>query len=283
MGTHGAAGGRSRALARTRRAAGQDKARSGAPRRGGLTDWPVARRLFAVIVAALLMGLVFGGLRVADAENSASQFSRTQQLARLGAQLVTVVDDLQNERDATLVALITNNGSGLTQVHAKTNGDLGPVRTEIQGVVNGGFPAAIQADAGAVNTALAPGNIAALQNLLNTALPSGDVVAPDYGAVIKDIITLQAQVSLGNTDQALNSDVQTLTALAEAKDLSSQQLALLDQSMSDTSTFGALTPGSLSFATETNLQVDYAEEFNDEAAFQASATPAENAMYDSLL
>ena len=120
----------------------------------GLTDWPVARRLFAVIVAALLMGLVFGGLRVADAESSASQFSRTQQLAKLGAQLVTVVDDLQNERDATLVALITNSDAGLAQVHAKTNSDLGPVRAEIQQIVNGGFPAAIQSAAGAVNNAL---------------------------------------------------------------------------------------------------------------------------------
>ena len=97
-----------------------------------LTNWPVARRLFAVIVAALLMGLVFGGLRVADAENSASQFSRTEQLAKLGVQLTSVVDDLQNERDATLVALITGDNAGLTQLQAKTNADLGPVRTELQ-------------------------------------------------------------------------------------------------------------------------------------------------------
>ena len=131
MGTHGAAGTRSRALARSRRAAGTDNVPSSPARRMDLTDWPVARRLFAVIVAALLMGLVFGGLRVADAENSASQFSRTQQLAKLGAQLVTVVDDLQNERDATLVALIINNNAGLAQVQAKTNADLGPVRTEV--------------------------------------------------------------------------------------------------------------------------------------------------------
>src|ERR1700733_12073299 len=281
MGTHGAAGGRSRALARTRRAAGQDNARSGAARRMDLTDWPVARRLFAVIVAALLMGLVFGGLRVAGAENSASQFSRTEQLAKLGTQLVTVVDDLQNERDATLVALITNNDTGLAQVHAKTNGDLGPARAQIAAIVSGGFPATIEADAGAVSNALSPANIEQLQNLFNTALPSGDVVSPDYGAVINDVITLQDQVSLGNTDQSLTSDVQTLNALAEAKDLTSQQVALLDQSMSDSSTFGNLTPGFLDFATETSLQVDYVEEFNDEAAFQASASPAENAMYDS--
>jgi signal transduction histidine kinase len=289
MGTHGAAGGRSRALARTRRAAGQDNVRSGAARRMDLTDWPVARRLFAVIVAALLMGLVFGGLRVSDAENSAGQFSRTEQLAKLGAQLVTVVDDLQNERDATLVALITNNNAGLAQVQAKTNRDLGPVRPEIQQIVNGGYPATIASDARAVNSALSPDNVdKQLHLLFNTAYPTGAVVSPEYGAVIKIIITLQAQVSLGNTDQALNSDVQTLNALAQAKDLTSQQLALLDQSMSNlpssspnATIFG--NPGLLDFPTETSLQVDYAEEFNDEAAYQSSATPAENAMYDSLL
>jgi signal transduction histidine kinase len=285
MGTHGAAGTRSRALARARKTAGPDNVRSSPPGRMdlGLTDWPVARRLFTVIVAALLMGLVFGGLRVADEESSASQFSKTQQLAKLGAQLVTVVDDLQNERDATLVALITNNGAGLAQVHAKTNTDLGPVRTEIQQIVNGGFPAAVQADAGAVNLALSPNNIAQLQNLFNTAFGTGDVVAPDYSTVINGIITLQAQVSLGNTDQSLNSNVQTLTALAQAKDLTSQQLALLDQSMANApgSVFG--TPGFLDFATETSLQVDYVEEFNDEAAFQHAASPAENSMYDTLL
>jgi signal transduction histidine kinase len=283
MGTHGAAGTRSRALARGRRAAGPDNVRSSPPGRMdlGLTDWPVARRLFAVIMAALLMGLVFGGLRVADAESSASQFSKTQQLAKLGAQLVTVVDDLQNERDATLVALITNNDAGLAQVHAKTNSDLGPVRVEIQQVVSGGYPAAIESAAGAVNLALSPNNIGLLQNLFNTAFGTGDVVAPDYGTVINEIITLQAQVSLGNTDQALNSNVQTLTALAQAKDLTSQQLALLDQSMANNSVFG--TPGFLDFATETSLQVDYVEEFNDEAAFQHSANPAENSMYDALL
>ena len=249
-----------------------------------LTDWPVARRLFAVIVAALLMGLVFGGLRVADAENSASQFSRTQQLAKLSAQLVTVVNDLQNERDATLVALIAGNNAGLKQLQAKTNSDLGPVRPELQQIVNGGFPATITADAGAANNALSSSNIdQQLHQLFNTALPDGDVVSPDYEAVIGVIITLQAQVSLGNTDQSLTSEVQTLTAFSQAKDLTSQQLALLDQSLSNPPAPGSTTDGFLDFQTETTLQVDYVEEFNNEAAFQSSASQAENGMYDDLL
>src|SRR5580704_8776301 len=289
MGTHGAAGTRARA----RRAAGTDNARPSTARRLdlGLTDWPVARRLFAVIVAALLMGLVFGGLRVADAENSASQLSRTEQVAKLGVQLTGVVDDLQNERDATLVALITGDNAGLAQLQAKTNADLGPVRTELQSIVAGGFPATITADANAVNNALSTANIGSatttdttgLHGLFNTALPDGDVVGPDYEAVIGDIITLQGQTALGITDQSLTSDVQSLTAFSQAKDLTSQQLALLDQSMSNTPTSNVGTFGTLDFATETSLQVDYAEEFNQEAAFQAAATQPENSLYASLL
>jgi signal transduction histidine kinase len=284
MGTHGASM-RPRALPPARRAGKSTGIESFRKRRPylALADWPVARRLFTVIVAALLMGLVFGGLRVADAQNSASQLGRTHQLATLGAQLTTVVNDLQNERDATLVALIINNEAGLAQLQAKTNSDLGPIRTELQQIVSGGFPATIAADAGAVNNALSTANITQLQNLFNTALPGGDVVSPDYESVIGDVITLQAQVSLGNTDQSLNNDVQTLTALSQAKDLTSQQLALLDQSLSIPPASTALVPGFLAFSTETKLQVDYVEEFNDEAAFQSSASQAENAMYDSLL
>ena len=125
--------------------------------------------------------------------------------------------------------------------------------------------------------------ITQLQNLFNTALPDGDVVSPDYEAVITAIITLQAQVSLGVTDQSLTSEVQTLTAFSQAKDLTSQQLALLDQSLSNPPATGSTTYGFLDFQTETTLQVNYVEEFNDEAAFQSSASQAENAMYDSLL
>ena len=233
----------------------------------------MAWRLFAVIVAALLMGLVFGGLRVAAAEDSASQFGRTQQLAKLSAELLPVVDDLQNERDATLVALITNNSAGLSKLHAKTNRDLVPVRAALQQVVNGGYPAAVASAADAVDNALSKASIRQLQDLFNTATPSGDVVSPEYGFVISDIITLQGQVSLGITDQSLNDDVRALTALSQARDLTSQQQGKLDQSLSNDKP-DSVGSGFLDIATVTGLQVTYTEEFTEEAAFQSSATPA---------
>src|SRR5580692_12598045 len=116
MGTHGASV-RPRALPPARRAEKSTGTNSRRKRRPTLTltDWPVASRLFTVIVAALLMGLVFGGLRVADAENSASQFSKTEQLAKLSALLIPVAQDLQNERDATDIALISGTQGSINQ------------------------------------------------------------------------------------------------------------------------------------------------------------------------
>jgi hypothetical protein len=281
METHVAAGTRSRVITPDRgpiRSA-NDQARS---RRRSLTDWPVARRLFAVILAALLMGLVFGGLRVAAAENSARQLGQTEQLAKLSAELLPVVDDLQSERDATLVALITNRPARLSELHAKTSRDLAPARVALQQVVNGGYPATVASAAGAVNNALSPGSIAQLQGLFNTATPSGDVVSPDYGSVISDIITLQGQVALGITDPSLTTDVQTLTALAQAEDLTSQQQAKLDQSLSNDNPASA-GYGFLDIASVTSLQVTYAEEFTQEALFQSKARPDEAGRYDTLL
>ncbi len=48
-----------------------------------LRNWPVLWRLIAVIVMALVMGLVFGGLRVSAAVDSAAGFGRASQLANL--------------------------------------------------------------------------------------------------------------------------------------------------------------------------------------------------------
>ena len=125
------------------------------------------------------MGLVFGGLRVADAENSASQFSRTQQLANLGVQLTGVANDLQNERDATLVNFLGGtNGTTLAALQAKTRSDLVPVRQALGSIVGGGFPATVQADASSVNNAVSTASVADLQDLVQTTRPTRAPCSP---------------------------------------------------------------------------------------------------------
>jgi signal transduction histidine kinase len=290
MGTHGAST-RPRALPAARRAGKSTGTDSGEERQPNLTlaDWPVARRLFTVIVAALLMGLVFGGLRVAAAESSASQFSRTQQLAKLGVQLTGVVNDLQNERDATLVVFLGGSPSpSLPTLQAMTRNDLDPVRGQLSAIAGGGFPATVQSDASAVNNAVSPASVSDLQGLTQTASDPSAVFA-DYAAVISNMITLQQQVALGVTDSSLTSDVQALNALALEKDDVAQEQALLDEVLTvdevlkGQPTIFTFNAGFVDFNTETNLRVANQNELANLAAFHASATQQESALFDSRL
>jgi signal transduction histidine kinase len=284
MGTHGA-NARPRALPPARRAVKSTDDGSGRQRRLDLTltDWPVARRLFAVIVAALLMGLAFGGLRVADAESSANQFSRTQQLANLGAQLNTVVNDLQNERDATLVVFLGGaTVPSLPTLQAKTSSDLGPVRQQLSAIVNGGFAATIQTSASTVNNDVSTASVTDLQRLTSTA-SDPSAVFDDYAAVISNMIALQQQVALGVTDGQLTSDVQTLNSLSLAKDDVAQEQALLDEVLTNKAPGFGLTPGFIDFNTESNLRVANENELTHLAAFQSTASQQESALFDARL
>ena len=100
MGSHGVASARLSAGKTSQHAREPAASRLSSLPRRTLRDWPVFWRLVAVIVLALIMGLVFGGLRVASAADSAAEFGRVSQLASLGQQVTRLVQALQDERDA---------------------------------------------------------------------------------------------------------------------------------------------------------------------------------------
>ena len=109
-----------------------------------MRNWPVSTRLIAVIVLALLMGLVFGGLRVASAADSAAQFGGVSQLADLGQQVTGLVQALEDERDQTTGLLPITSAADLNGVYAATNAAAARVQTLAAGI-GGSFPANIQA------------------------------------------------------------------------------------------------------------------------------------------
>jgi len=277
MGTHGVAGTRPRALPPGNRGAESTKVSSSGRRPLlNLSNWPVSRRLFAVILAAVLMGVVFGGLRVADAEASAAQFSRTSQFANLGDELVVLVNDLQNERDATLTDL-TNDSTppaSLQALFGTTDAEAAAVR-EAAAPISSGFPANIQADVSTVLADISPSRLAQLHNTINPTLPANELAAiANYGVAVGDIINLADQVSQGVSDASLASNVRALNALALAKEQVSQQRALLNDAF--------FNPNDLSNTT-TALPIAEAEQASDESAFQQSATPAEQSVLADAL
>src|SRR5215472_11949148 len=98
-----------------------------APGALALRNWPVAGRLFAVIVLAAAMGLVFGGLQVSTAVAQASQYAQVTKVALLGQQGIVLAQALEEERAETAMYLAAKNGSGqkLPAELAKWYGPLG--------------------------------------------------------------------------------------------------------------------------------------------------------------
>ncbi len=292
MGTHGAASTRVRALTPRRNAVTSNSVNSARRRLLNPFGWPVARRLFAVIVAALLMGLVFGGLRVYDSEGQASQFSRVSQLANLGEQLTVLVNDLQNERDATLLVLTTDNNASVVPLWAQTHRAVEAVQ-RAAGI--GGLPSNIAADLQTVLADISPARISALESALDPNLPPQDegALMGNYDADIKDMIVLADQVSQGVSNASLTSDVEALNALSLAKEQASEERGLINYSIAGTDlntvsltqyfnpNLGAAGQQAQDFfvdpTTVSLFTTAYNQEFVDEAGFYASATPPETA------
>jgi signal transduction histidine kinase len=292
MGTHGAASTRVRALTPRRNTVSSNSVNSARRRLLNPFGWPVARRLFAVIVAALLMGLVFGGLRVYDSEGDASQFSRVSQLANLGEQLTVLVNDLQNERDATLLVLTTDNDASVVPLWAQTHRAVGAVQ-RAAGI--GGLPSNITADLQTVLADISPARISGLESALNPSLPPQDegAVMGNYDADINDMIVLADQVSQGVSNASLTSDVEALNALSLAKEQASEERGLINYSIAGTDlntvslaqyfnpNLGTAGQEARDFFVDSTtvslFTTAYDQEFVDEAGFYASATPAETA------
>ena len=231
-----------------------------------IRDWSVSWRLIAVIVLALGMGLVFGGLRVSVAAGSAAQFGRVSQLANLGQQVTGLVQALENERDETTGLLPITKPKDLQHWYDATDAAAARVRGLAAGI-NGSFPANIQSRVATVVSVIT--NLNALRGTAQASQSALAVIA-DYSAPISNMIALNDQIAQGTSDATLANDVQTLNALSLAKDQAAQQRALL---------FNALNQQIFADGLQQALTTAQSEELTELTAFGTTATAQEQSTY----
>ena len=226
------------------------------------------------------MGLVFGGLEVASAESSATQFGRVLHLAKLGQQDVILTQDLQNERDSTL-GLTSGGGTGnLPALRAATDAEAAKVLALAAGV-DGSYPANIQASVAALRSELG-GGLVQLRDTVGTQFwdrsPGSGVeglgVITDYAPLINNLITLDDELAQGTSDSSLAIDVRELNLLSLAKDQSSQQRGLF---------YNAFTQQLFSDGELQALISARSAEQSDEAAFLSAATAAEQHTFNTTV
>jgi signal transduction histidine kinase len=215
------------------------------------------------------MGLVFGGLRVASAADSAASFGRVSQLASLGQQVTVLVQALENERDQTtgIAPIATSKQlAPLQSAYSATNTAAASVRTLAAGV-GGSFPANIQAKVATVlSYASGLGQVRTTAQASQSAL---SVVAA-YATPIDAMVSLNDQIAQGISDAALANDVQTLNALSLAKDEAAQQRALM---------YNALLNNNFADGELQALATAQSDQGTDQTAFSTTATPAERAAF----
>jgi signal transduction histidine kinase len=198
---------------------------------------------------ASLTGLVFGGLRVADAVQAANGYERTAQLADLGKQVTLLAQDLESERDHTVgVAALTalqvhadgahagtsvlaplNKARGaeeaqLASAQRATSAAAAPVNRMAQAVIaNAAFPVSVQN--GANNVVAQIDDINALRvEVLGQTPP---LIINDYSGTLSDLFAFNDEVSSSSGDALLANDVRALGSLSRAKDQAAQQRAIL--------------------------------------------------------
>src|SRR5690349_12962448 len=270
MGNHGGATTRLRASEETGRAKTSADFHLLSSQAFTLRNWPVSWRLFAVIMLTLAVGLVFGGLRVAGATDSAAQFNRVSQLANLGQQITGLSQALENERDKTVGSLPVSDTAPLRPLYEATDAAAAKVKTLAAGI-GGSFPADIQAKVGTVRSEIA--NLSALRDSAQVSLTALAVIA-DYAVPINDMMALNGQIAQGADDPALINDVQTLNSLSQEKGQVSQQRALL---------YNAVARGQFDNAEYQALVTATAGQTAAATAFEATATPAEQSAFTHVV
>jgi len=225
------------------------------PVRLSLSNWPVSTRLIAVFMVASVTGLVFGGLRVADAISTSDAYGRTAQAALLGEQATLLAQAMENERDLYAgfaaygilaadalanraapsvtkpisTAEATSNAN-LMAAEKATNAEGQRVET-LAAAIGPAFPAGIQTKAQSVITMIE--SIPGLRSAL-VGDPAAQVIAT-YSSSIGDLFVLNDEITSGSGDASLSDEVRALGALSRAKDQASQQRAFVYSTLIETS------------------------------------------------
>src|SRR3984885_6271218 len=280
MGNHDAASARARTGAASDSRTPPNGGRTVRPWLTTLSNWPVSPRLFAVIALALVMGLVLGGLEVASAESSATQFGRVLHLAKLGQQDVILAQDLQNERDSALGLTYGGPAGNLPALRAATNAEAAKVLA-LATAVDGSYPANIQESVAALRSELGSG-LAQLRDTVGTQFwdrshgssMQGLAVVTDYAPLINNLVTLNDELAQGTSDSTLAIDVREMNLLSLAKDQSSQQRGLF---------YNAFTQQLFSDGELQALISARTAEQSDEASFLSAATTAEQRTFNTTV
>ncbi len=264
-------------------------------RRGGLKNWRVRSRLVLLIAIPTLTAVVLGGISILSYARSASADGRVQQLATLSANITTLAQRLEEERDRTVyyIALGSNGGRAqalpqvlahrkvtgqaaielhtIAQDAALTNQAAAVVEHELS-QIGSGFSAQAQQEAATARTALQ--NLPELrQATTGTEMPAL-VVVLKYTGLINDLLGLIDVTGQGASDAALGQSIRLLSLTGRMAEEASEQRGILTAGLLQ----GQITANELS-----SLNAALSEQQSNEQSFLGSASVAQRQLFNNTV
>jgi hypothetical protein len=221
---------------------------------------------------------VLGALQISSVASRYVASGRDQHLARLGAAVVTLTRDMEDERDLSGYYVARGPAgpvpSALTRARAATDAAARTVRADAAGVGAGYQPGTVQ-DLDAVLAGLA--DLRAIRPRVSSRdFPAAQVIRVYTGNIIGPENTFSAAVASGTGDAPLQAAVTTLAALLRVENDQSVQRAILYAALS-------ARPPVLAFEDLSILQQAHIQERTDLADFNASTNTAEQEFYSKTV
>jgi Nitrate and nitrite sensing/HAAS len=234
--------------------------------------------LATVIAVPAVTAVVLGALQISSVVSSYVTSGRAQHLARLNAAVVTLTQNLEDERDlsAAYVARGRRGPVPVTLAHARTVTDAaaGQVRADAAGVGAGYQPDTVQ-DLGALLASIT--DLGYIRKELSSPVASAAQVIRVYtDNVIEPATTFSAEAGGGTGDASMRGTVTTLAALLRVENHQSVQRAILYAALSAQPP--VLGPDDLASLKEADVQAK-----SDLADFNASANTTEQEHFSTVV
>ncbi|MFC4144721.1 nitrate- and nitrite sensing domain-containing protein [Micromonospora mangrovi] len=243
-----------------------------------LRDWRMGTKLATVLVIPSLAFLVLAGVQTRGLVGQTTALSDFAQQVGIGRQITTAVDRLQQERDRTageLAALRRAGGAAdrdaaiaaLKPLHAATDQAMSELRRSAEPLVDA--DAAWRVSYSQVLESF--DQVVYIRATVPAAVLSNDTVLSNYHRSIDALLTLLAEPSPGDDQQALSDAVLRYVQLARVKEFTSRIRAQL---------YAAARAGRYEVNDQVSITDLRAQQLTALGAFRVAATPEQIRRYD---
>ncbi|MFI7221727.1 nitrate- and nitrite sensing domain-containing protein [Nonomuraea angiospora] len=240
-----------------------------------LSNWRVRARLVALILIPTAAAVLLGGIQVLARTSAAGDYARTNQFARLSAELGALTHQVAAERATTAWYIARNRPAGmLSTVQAQMDqadlavrqvrGTAGQLLTEVSG-----------RSADQLENLLS--RLDDLSGLRKQALEANLLPGPAvelYTTVIGDLLSVHNELIKDSVDDELFRQTRMLNALARAKESVSYQQALVT---------AVLVEGAFDQEQLKRFLGEQSKELNERKAYSTEATADERRFFDETV